>query len=123
MDEKRKAELRGLCERATEGPWVYGRNNSIVNTFNTKYGQVQRRADADFVIAARTALPELLDDNDAKDREIASLTARLAAVTRERDAAVDYSMQLIDVMCDNDCPTPNYDPEWRGVQEPKGETE
>ena len=64
MDEKRKAELRGLCEMASKSTFdLFGREHYIVNK---RY---------------LAALPEALD-------EIDRLTVELAAVTRERDAAV-----------------------------------
>jgi hypothetical protein len=81
--------------------------------------------DALFIAAARTALPELLD-------EVSRLTAELAAMKRERDVAVK---DLATAKCCDTCKHQNtvycarrskwmincY--EWRGVVTAEGETE
>ena len=86
MDEKRKAELRGLCERASKAPWYWVQDTLCADrdfpvvlkaTLENEKdaGLFVHGCDKEFIAAARTALPELLDDNDAKDREIARLNA------------------------------------------------
>lgn len=84
MTEERKTELRELAERATAGKWEVGAMNSNPNDFTVfvadgmEYHQggvilnqldICRRMDgpngrnnAEFIAAARTAVPELLDD-------------------------------------------------------------
>ena len=67
-----RAELRGLAEKATPGPWsVYDRGvgymialddgvwkRRLPKSFRTDLG---RREDAELIVAAVNALPELLD--------------------------------------------------------------
>jgi len=50
--------LRRLCEAATPGPWT----NRIGVGSCDYIVKVERSSDADFVAAARTAIPELLDE-------------------------------------------------------------
>jgi uncharacterized small protein (DUF1192 family) len=99
MTEQRIKELRGICEEATKGKWMYlpDGNGAIYRVadgermlpvlFSTKHGICGNDSDLDFITEARAAVPELLD-------EIARLTAELAAVTRERDAAVRDMQRL-----------------------------
>jgi hypothetical protein len=81
MTDERKSELRGLCEMATPSPWML---EPRTRTLCGKTRAVEllcgmNDEDAAFVCLSRTALPELLDDNDAKDKEIERLNAELAA--------------------------------------------
>ena len=87
MDEKRKAELRGLRNEASPSPyWVATGGRIDANAI--KYGENGNMAmgaypaDAEYIAAACNALPELLDDNDAKDREIERLNARVEELER-----------------------------------------
>ena len=82
-----RAALRALCDGATPGPWMveeYRSSNYVSATVNGKRQQVLRvnnqeprnETDLDFIAAARTAIPDLLDALDARDAEIARLRAR-----------------------------------------------
>jgi hypothetical protein len=93
MDEKRKAELRGLCERASKAPWYWIKDTLCADRDfpvvlkatlenEKEAGLFVHGCDKEFITAARTALPELLDDNDAKDREIERLNARVEVLAR-----------------------------------------
>jgi hypothetical protein len=138
MTDERKAELRGLCERATEGPWIYDDggldNHGVFQKVDCDPvcmmgddGEYNLRKtsknDALFIAAARTALPELLDDNDAKDREIARLTAELAA---EKKRADDSEKCIYDVETYLQMGSAKYIAktikEWRGPVAAEGET-
>lgn len=87
--KERIAELRALCDGATEGPWEHVFNedeswetvrcaDSLVAKVDSEYSFEQDAKDAQFIAAARTALPELLDEverlknsPDWLDRELA----------------------------------------------------
>jgi regulator of replication initiation timing len=102
MDEKRIAELRGLCERATAGPWALtGSRSQLIESrpmaemanprdMRTIICDVWSRIkeNSKFIIAARTALPELLDDNDRLTAENATLAQQLADTKRKTKAAI-----------------------------------
>lgn len=68
MTPERISELQELCAKATEGPWEI----ALITRFTCS-------ADASFIAAARTALPELL--------------AELTRLTRERDEAYEAGMR------------------------------
>lgn len=88
LSPARIAELRGLCEAATPGPWSHMYDANEVVRWWDDYGntpvadveferartEAEGVANAAFIAAARTALPEALD--------------ALEAVTRERDGAL-----------------------------------
>ncbi len=162
MTEQRIKELRGLCERATPGEWMYclgsgyhectaikaeavNGESQFIADFLPDYALGQQvdklrdiKKDMDFVVAARTVLPELLDEIDAKDKEITRLnaeivrlTAELAAMTRERDAAVKYlEKEEVCEACiryDEGLCFPSHMPckgfKWRGPVAAEGENE
>ncbi len=86
MTEQRIKELRGLCERASKGPWNWiddtlcaDREFPVVlkSTLesNEEAGLFIHGCDKEFIAAARTAVPELLDDNDRLEIENATLEA------------------------------------------------
>lgn len=65
MTPKRIAELRALCEKATPGPWyesmtytpsVFPKDSTTAVAFDLL------KTDMNFIAAARTAVPELLDE-------------------------------------------------------------
>ena len=63
MNEQRRKELRRLCEGATEGPWMVFKNGphhvaGICTTFSDSPDN------AAFIAAARSAVPELLEENE-----------------------------------------------------------
>lgn len=109
MTEQRIKELRELCEAATPGPWArneqgeeeYDDIGSAQNGHHVAYvGSTD--ANAKFIMEARTAVPELLDENERLHAELAKaehyrdfnaagcadLENQLAAAQAERDAAV-----------------------------------
>jgi hypothetical protein len=98
MTPQRIAETRELIAKATAGPWhpsdgsmegfpgswdVTGSDNcgiaSIADTASVAAFPRDVRANAEFIAASRTSLPDALDDLD-------TLSQQLAAVTAERDA-------------------------------------
>ena len=94
MDIKR---LRELCDKATPGPWEVVKKGNTVPSLaipGVCSGLSPKKADAEFIAAARTALPEaleqlewheinqkqledqcdrLIDENDSLIKQIASL--------------------------------------------------
>lgn len=65
MAPDRVAELRALADAATPGPWtLYDRGVGweVSELPDVHDGTTFNRPDAEFVAAARTAIPELLDD-------------------------------------------------------------
>ena len=72
-------QLRALADAATEGPWeVHG---SLIGIGRAKpdFGQtwgLRWRQDIEFICAARTAVPQLLDHLDQQERELDSWMTR-----------------------------------------------
>lgn len=77
MTNERLAELRALCERATPGPWSFERiahddgyfsyeynaNGAFVAFYERDHDSpTKAKFNSDFVSAARTALPELIEE-------------------------------------------------------------
>lgn len=103
--------LRALCNAATSGPWDVlnhqehlGTDNDECAWWSVRAGEQElidvqwsKRSNATFIAAARTALPEALDEIEALRHvqsqcneylaERGQLRARLAEVERERDDA------------------------------------
>jgi hypothetical protein len=86
LTQEERAEIRALCERATPGPWVVGEHASQVVApcpccgpvaTCDMYGPESGDRDFDarmhynsaFIVAARTALPRLLNALEAAERE------------------------------------------------------
>lgn len=89
MTEEKIAELRKLCDEATQEPWnahdCYIPNNSemtldrykcsrTLTSFNYHviadvWGADRMQANIDFIAAARTAIPELLDEIERLKKE------------------------------------------------------
>lgn len=98
-------QLRALADKATPGPWEWHHQEhkgTIHPTFlegRTEDDWVlslddaftPSRATLDFIAAARTALPQLLDQLDAAERRIRDLTQE---VRDERGAALDQMEQV-----------------------------
>lgn len=90
MNHERIAELRRLAEAATKGPWTAkepafapGIKARVFGpTYKGKFEGQETMAvpDADFIAAARNALPELLD-------EVERLRARVAVLEKAKEAA------------------------------------
>ena len=87
-------QLRALADAATEGPWeVHG---SLIGIGRAKpdFGQtwgLRWRQDIEFVCAARTAVPQLLDQLDAAEQRIRDLTQE---ARDERAACLDQMEQV-----------------------------
>lgn len=80
-------QLRALADAATEGPWAV--HGSLIGIGRAKpdFGQtwgLRWRQDIEFICAARTAVPQLLDQLDRAEHRI----ARLEAQTSIRGRAV-----------------------------------
>ena len=85
-------QLRALANAATEGPWVAGEPRGWgdsddepqsdidtpagVLTWDDHGGDVFKPADAEFIAAARNAVPHLLDQLDRAEHRIARLEAQ-----------------------------------------------
>ena len=89
MSAERLEELRGLCEDAMPGPWgiqdfsrldrtfdpyegynICSRNgDTVAGNYDYEEGGILHKADAIFIAAARTAIPELLTEIDRLRRE------------------------------------------------------
>lgn len=63
MDADEIARLRALCERAEDAPWEYAGNGRVVSKeYDMDICCQVTGADAEFIAAARDALPKLLDE-------------------------------------------------------------
>lgn len=60
MTPERIEELRSLCNAATPGPWVQQGSNVIAPETGEDVAYYCAMRDAEFIAAARTALPEAL---------------------------------------------------------------
>ena len=100
-----RGRLRGLCQRATPGPWRCryvggGRDAIVVRTaaahagvdidrgemeWATADGRPNAFADGEFIAAAREAIPQLLDENDRLRAELEVLRAAREEMGRQRD--------------------------------------
>jgi hypothetical protein len=63
MTREQLSEIERLCEEATRGAWVHESNGIIhfvLNTAGDDLAAVQGETDAAFIIAARTAIPEMI---------------------------------------------------------------
>jgi len=96
LTDARLAELEALCKAATPGPWFpweSPKSCQLVNTGlrgepsicmcydHTKNDEYDAAPNADFIAAARTALPEAL----AEVRRLAADNARLRALVQSRE--------------------------------------
>jgi len=98
MDNQELDEIRARCEAATPGPWKFEEWNLWVNWGDAERDPVYQidgpswsmsnisdaldsKPDAEFIAAARTDIPVLLD-------HIAALTAELERVSQARDEAI-----------------------------------
>ena len=93
-EQPTRDQLRALADAATEGPWeVHG---SLIGIGRAKpdFGQtwgLRWRQDIEFICAARTAVPQLLDQLDTAEQRIRDLTQE---VKDERGAALDTLEQI-----------------------------
>jgi hypothetical protein len=110
MTPEREKELRELCEKATPGDWsmwqspdgptvkIVWRNKENLRC-TTFFGPFREADDARFVAAARTAIPELLDEIErlTVDRDAAiSRAEKAASEQRQSDAKIDDVCQQRD---------------------------
>jgi hypothetical protein len=87
----RRAAAKQRCDDASPGPWLATRPrlNWRVRlsdgTYILETGScgVRTASDAKFIEAARTDLPDALAELDAKEAEVARLTARVAELEAE----------------------------------------
>ena len=101
MTPEKIAEWRALCDAATPGPWFRDECGSEVTRLlcaddpSRAYGRVSETVadylyfcDADFIAAARTALPDALDEierlNIVNDQRVYERDRALAEVERLR---------------------------------------
>jgi hypothetical protein len=96
MDEKRKAELRGLCEVATKGYWYWVGDSLVTDdefpivlkpcvadgglAMQDEVALYCKEADRNLIAAARTALPELLDEIKRLKATIARMQNELCSI-------------------------------------------
>lgn len=105
LTEERLAELRRLCEAATPGPWsvrgdarpdYYGNcywwirgpegyRYVVCNDAQSAEGGVTRREDAEFIAAAREALPALIDEVGRLRRRVEALERVVVAAIKTAD--------------------------------------
>jgi len=98
MTPERIAELRKLCEEATKGPWfVESLSNNIIycqkgNYIAQTWPRLKKDGSTDylsviydtkFIAAARTALPELLDEVERLIAENKRLEEKRVALHKE----------------------------------------
>lgn len=103
-------ELRKLCEAATPGPWHANENSVPIPDVRLEYGwneefqfydgyvgKINERADGEFIAAARTAVPQLLDTIERLKARIAELEAVI--VTPD-----DLECGMVEIAGTYDCP-------------------
>lgn len=85
-------QLRALANAATPGPWEADHseeNNYSIKSPGTEWGDgyawVSDPSDAEFIAAARTAIPALLDELHEEARENHTLRERLAHATDDAE--------------------------------------
>lgn len=96
-------KMRELCEKVTPGPWGIGshlrysinaneRHVAMVSCFEQQSGdRAENKANAVFIVSARTALPEALDRLEASEKEIRRAVKALIA---EEDVSKIYRTAL-----------------------------
>lgn len=84
MTPEELAELKSLCEKATPGPWAVGMYDKPFTYFfmvdRTRLDGCpldEDTANADFISAARTAIPKLIAEIARLNAEIAGLRAAI----------------------------------------------
>ena len=99
-----REQLRALADAATPGPWeVHG---SLIGIGRAKpdFGQtwgLRWRQDIEFICAARTAIPQLLDQLDRAEHRIARLEAqtdirgRAVVMYRERAREAEARVKAV----------------------------
>ena len=86
------AQQRALCNAATPGPWEskhYGRyedHDECCIALPDDSIEPSKYENADFIAAARTALPAALDEIERLAADNAALRSRVDSLARERDA-------------------------------------
>jgi hypothetical protein len=98
------AEQRAVCEAATPGPWEvlkFGRyedHDECQIDLPDDDIELAKYENAEFIAAARTALPAALDALEASMQREAEKDATIARLTSERDAAVkDLTTAMTDL--------------------------
>lgn len=126
MTPEQRRELRELAEKATPGPWEIWTSNSFrritgapINSRVARDGGVlsaivcrdghpdldgqNRDADLAFIAASRTAVPELLDENDALRAELAEMRSAgdETQAMRDRDETRAKLAELTSIIAAN----------------------
>lgn len=100
-----RAEWRALADAATPGPWEASIDD-LTDEINVVHDQEYRawvahtgmpggpyaQESAEFIAAARTAVPRLLDALDTADAEVARLREEAAPVRPDRETIADVLM-------------------------------
>lgn len=60
MTDKELDELARLCNEASPGPWHHGSRGGVFDSMGSRVTQYHVKENAEFIIAARTALPKLI---------------------------------------------------------------
>jgi hypothetical protein len=93
------AQQRAICNAATQGPWEskhYGRyedHDECCIDLTDDIIEPSKYENADFIVAARTALPTALDALEAAYAEIAQMTAERDAEKKRADAATEINLR------------------------------
>ncbi|NJO18777.1 MAG: hypothetical protein HC838_00125 [Spirulinaceae cyanobacterium RM2_2_10] len=106
--------LRELANRATPGPWQSSNGFSFPGsciegvskqfkvdvivcdgTYDSKFNGVQRKNDAEFIVASRTAVPKLIDDIEELQKEIEVWKPRAEINGRIGFEAIDKQNELV----------------------------
>jgi len=99
MTHEERERLRALCDKATLGTWVYMgdaepwsgmvvaiSDDSVTPICSTPESD-DRPADMDFIRAARTALPELLDEVEAAEAQLREVVGQAKQQLRDEQEA------------------------------------
>jgi len=94
MDQESVDEIEAREQAATPGPWEWKATvdeeavgivspDTAVMCGDIGHFEIESK-DAEFIAHARADIPALLADNAAKDQQIATLTAEVGRLTKER---------------------------------------
>jgi hypothetical protein len=104
-------KLKELCEKASAGPWEYSEEDGLIESgiggicwiqehgsIHTvrRTGEHRKHADGHFVVAARSAVPELIE-------RVLKLEEALRWYADESNYTIDYADELLRfrVVCDD----------------------
>lgn len=72
-------KLKALCAKATPGPWRYSHQCILRNGDSIAIMQFGHARDAEFIAAAREALPQLIEELEAARAEVEAYRAKIAS--------------------------------------------